>query len=91
MSRVLSGAMVDEEVVGIPLLPSTACIRHIIKIVNKVYPLEVRSSADKRCAMPSELKEEFRAQLRLKSLYDDWRATNPPDSECFSDYVPKNS
>jgi len=81
----------DEEVVGIPLLPSTACIKYIIKIVNKAYPLEVRSPADKRCAMPSDLKKEFRARLRRMSLYDNWRATNPPDSECFSDYVPKNS
>lgn len=80
----------DEEVVGIPLLPSTACMKHIVKIVDRTYPKEDRSSADKRYAMPSELKKELRSQLRRMSLYDNWRATNPPDSERFSDYVMKN-
>lgn len=80
----------DEEVVGIALLPSTACIKHILKTVNRTYPMEDRSSAVKRYAMPPKLKKEFRSQLRRMRLYDDWRATNPPDSERFSDYVLKN-
>jgi hypothetical protein len=41
--------------------------------------------------MPAELKEEFEKQLRLMKLYDDWRATNPPDSDRFVDFMMKDA
>lgn len=81
----------DEEVLGISLLPSTACIMRIHKIIRKTSGMEVRLSADDRCAMPSELMEEFEEALRTMDLYDDWRATNPPDSESFLDFLIKHS
>lgn len=77
----------DYQVLGIALLPSTACILHILDIVNRTYLLEDHSSAEKPCDMPDILRVEFAKQLRRMSLYDNWRATNPPDSERFSDVV----
>jgi len=77
----------QEEVLGIALLPSETCIKRIINIVNKTYPRKDRISHKKHHAMPAKIKEQFKKKLHLMYLYDKWRATNPPDSERFSDVV----
>ncbi|KAG9666452.1 hypothetical protein KCU99_g9749, partial [Aureobasidium melanogenum] len=79
--------LIDEKIMGISLLPSTECIQNIIKIVDQTYPMESRSSDDTHCTMPAELLEEFNDNLHMKDVYDEWRATNPPDSERLSDFA----
>jgi hypothetical protein len=75
----------DEKVLGMPLLPSKLCILHIIDIVNKGCPVKNSPPASDRCAMPAELLKEFEENLHMRDVYDEWRATNPPDSELFWD------
>jgi len=77
----------DEDVLGFNLLPSTTCILAILKIIKNTSAMEVRLPAKDRCAMSSELMEDFEDALRTMDLYDDWRATNPPDSERFLDFL----
>jgi hypothetical protein len=81
----------DQEALGIALLPSMACILRIIDIVNEISPIQKRHPVNERWDMPAELKEEFEKQLRLMKLYDDWRATNPPDSDRFVDFMMKDA
>ncbi|KAG9852010.1 hypothetical protein KCU98_g3621, partial [Aureobasidium melanogenum] len=83
--------LIDEKILGIPLLPSTDCIQNIIKIVDQTYLLESRSSNDTHCTMPAELLEEFNDNLHMNDVYDEWRATNPPDSERLLDFAMKHS
>jgi hypothetical protein len=45
----------QKEILGTALLPSKACILHIIGIVNKVYAKEERPSAKKNHAMSAKL------------------------------------
>ncbi|CAD0111641.1 unnamed protein product [Aureobasidium uvarum] len=79
--------LIDEKVMGISLLPSTDCIHHIIKISERTWLMESRSSADNGCTMPAELLKEFDDNLYMKDVYDHWRDTNPPDSERLLDFV----
>ncbi|KAG9739215.1 hypothetical protein KCU73_g9535, partial [Aureobasidium melanogenum] len=79
--------LIDDKIMGIPLLPSAECIQNIIKIVDQTYPMESRSSDDTHCTMPAELLEEFNDNLYMKDVYDEWRATDPPDSERLSDFA----
>lgn len=74
---------------GVALLPSTACIVHIINIIKKTSAMVERPSTGGRCILPADLLEEFEGQLRLMDSYDDWRATNPPDSDRLSDFIKK--
>ncbi|KAH0364688.1 hypothetical protein KCU65_g6618, partial [Aureobasidium melanogenum] len=78
---------IDEKILGIPLLPSTDCIQNILKIVDQTYLMESRSPDDTHCTMPAELLEEFNDNLHMNDVYDEWRATNPPDSERLSDFA----
>lgn len=80
----------EEEVLGITMLPSKTCIKRIIDIVNETYPRKDRISAKRRHALPEKIKKEFKKKLHLMYLYDKWRATNPPDSERFSDVLTKD-
>jgi hypothetical protein len=79
----------QKEVLGIALLPSKAYILHIIGIVNRVYPNEERPSAKKNHAMSAKLEKKFQQQPRLMKLYDDWRATNPSDSDRLVEFAKK--
>jgi hypothetical protein len=75
----------DEKVLGMPLLPSKACILHIIDIVNKRYPMETGPLASDNYSMPAGILKKFEEHLRMRDVYDEWRATNPPASELFWD------
>lgn len=75
------------EVLGISLLPSAACIQHIIDMVKKISSMEARSPADDGCVMPAKFRNKFEHKLRQMDLYDDWRSTKPPDSERFLDFM----
>ncbi|KAG9594634.1 hypothetical protein KCU77_g3572, partial [Aureobasidium melanogenum] len=78
---------IEENILGISLLPSTDCVYRIIMIVNATYRIETRSPGDEHCAIPTDLAEEFEQSLYMKDVYDTWRATNPPDLERLKDFM----
>jgi hypothetical protein len=93
VSRIPTPALIfkirvlELDILGMALLPSDDCILYIIELINKVSSMEVRSPADDDCcAMPAELMEDFKSALRQMDIYDEWRATNPPDSVHFVNY-----